>query len=504
MSSRFPSTKVLDYCYNPVRLVVDNSVVFVPCGKCDGCLLHKANEWSIRLGSEIEDNVLSIFFTLTYNNKYLPTMVQNDRDVYSNLELFWTSYHDRNIRFNGKEDVLREEIFEGLYMPYTFTGIRATNYKSDELYFPYSSKRDFQLYLKLIRKDLYEKFKEGFFCEVETEEDLRFRYYAISEYGETLLRPHVHAVILPRHPEVANYLCYQGLFKSWQMCDMSMFQQHCHFADSGCRGYITQYLTCNSRLPQVYKDHRIKPWRLSSKGSAIGYNGFDKEKVCQDFSIGIDEYCKVISRLDEQHILRYPKAFGTRLFPKCYEFRKKDFHGLYGLYSIYWRFKRYGEESACNRVFIDRFLSTANPADIQAVKACWKVCEMMHWHPHTYVYTLDMFYYKNAMSALRYWYRFQESTSDKYAIIKSYTNFSDYRQKFDSDTLEDNERLVFEWFLSSFGLDVYDIIWSDFDVFLSRVSSDYTGEVSDILTDMVKMPKFNEKFGISPNSDCNF
>lgn len=128
----------------------------------------------------------------------------------------------------------------------------------------------------------------------------------------------------------------------------------------------------------------------------------------------------------------------------------------------------------------------------------------MNWHPHTYVYTLDMFYYKNAMSALRYWYKFQESTSDKYAIIQSYTNFSDYRQKFDSDTLEENERLVFTWFLSSFGLDIYDIIWSDFDMFLSRVSSDYTGEVSDILTDMVKMPKFNEKFGLSPNSDCNF
>lgn len=264
MASRYPSTKVLDYCYNPVRLVVDNSVVYVPCGKCDGCVLHKANEWSMRLGAEIEDNIYSIFFTLTYSNKYLPTMVL-DSELSDPLQNFWTVNHNRNIRFNGKEDVLREEIYDGLYLPFGFVGITATNYVSDVPYFPYSSKRDFQLYLKLIRKDLYERFKEGFFQEVEKEEDLRFRYYAISEYGETLLRPHVHSVILPYHPEVANYLCYEGLFKSWQMCDRNMFQQYCHFADSGCRGYITQYLTCSSRLPSVYHERPIRPWRLSSK-----------------------------------------------------------------------------------------------------------------------------------------------------------------------------------------------------------------------------------------------
>lgn len=129
---------------------------------------------------------------------------------------------------------------------------------------------------------------------------------------------------------------------------------------------------------------------------------------------------------------------------------------------------------------------------------------MMHWHPHTYVYTLDMFYYKNAMSALRFWYQFQESQSDKYAIIKSYTNFADYRKKFDSNTLDSFEKVTFVSFLSGFGLDLFDIIWSDFDKYLNFVSDDYSCEVSDILTDMVKMPKFNEKFGLSPNSDCNF
>ena len=51
MASRYPETRVLDYCMSPVRLVVDNEVIYVPCGKCDGCRLHKANEWSMRLST---------------------------------------------------------------------------------------------------------------------------------------------------------------------------------------------------------------------------------------------------------------------------------------------------------------------------------------------------------------------------------------------------------------------------------------------------------------------
>ena len=108
MASRYPTSQVLDYCFNPLRIVHNNEVSYVPCGKCDGCLLHKANEWSMRLGSEIEDNELCIFFTLTYNNKYLPTfkflcLDKKKNGVESHL---FTCDHDRNIRFNGKEDVL--------------------------------------------------------------------------------------------------------------------------------------------------------------------------------------------------------------------------------------------------------------------------------------------------------------------------------------------------------------------------------------------------------------
>lgn len=45
----------------------------VPCGKCDGCRLDRANDWATRITNEFETwNNQGIFVTLTYNDKNLP------------------------------------------------------------------------------------------------------------------------------------------------------------------------------------------------------------------------------------------------------------------------------------------------------------------------------------------------------------------------------------------------------------------------------------------------
>lgn len=497
MASRYPSTKVLDYCYNPVRVVIDSDVCYVPCGKCDGCLLHKANSWSMRLGSEIEENRLALFFTLTYSNFYLPTFVYSHT---VGLNDVFTCHHDRNIRWNGKENVLRNEDFVDIPCNLGFQGIPATNYQSDVPYFSYSSKRDFQLYLKLLRKDLSEKYEQGFFSSGVKPEDLRFRYFGISEYGETLLRCHIHAVILPCNPEVANYFCYEGLYKSWKMCDKSMFAEHCHFADSGCRGYITQYLTMHSNLPSVYKEKCIRPWRLSSKGYAIGFNHFDEKEVFENIISGVDFYYKNISRLDERFILRYPSDFGNRLFPKCFEYRKKDFDGLYRLYAILWKYLRIPEWQRDSESCVNRLFKDFNSADVQAIKTCCKWCLKLDIHPYTYVYALDMYYYKKSMAALKIWYEWQQQQNDVYEIIKSYQNVFDYLGPIANGRSLRSKYNVFDCFCNGFGLTATDLLWLKRTDFLSTVNQDYTCEVSGILKDMVKMPKFNEKYGFSPNS----
>ena len=109
MASRYTQYNPVDYCFSPVHVVDSDSDkdIIVPCGKCDGCLLHKANEWSMRCGMEIENSPATIFGTLTYDNKYLPKLYP----VYgkNRLDTLWISDHSENVRFNSVKDVRRED-----------------------------------------------------------------------------------------------------------------------------------------------------------------------------------------------------------------------------------------------------------------------------------------------------------------------------------------------------------------------------------------------------------
>lgn len=273
MASRIPCTHVIDYCFHPIHVVDENKDLFVPCGKCDGCLLHRANEWSMRVGMECEATPFSIFCTLTYDNKYLPKLKVIKRvDDLSSSKYKASSYYvltsdnDLNIRFNGVEDVRRKEEFATKFFTCDVDDFKTIQNFPFKDFTCYSSKRDFQLYLKLLRKDLE---NVGI---IRKNESKCFRYFAVSEYGPTTFRAHIHFILFPKNEQIATYLIEYGLYKNWQMCHKDRFEGYTHFCDSGARGYLTQYLTQFSTIPPLYKDNKeLKPFRLSSKSPAIGY-----------------------------------------------------------------------------------------------------------------------------------------------------------------------------------------------------------------------------------------
>ena len=59
-------------CTNPIMVKGDGGYMMVPCGKCIGCKLDKAREWSVRIANEARMYSDSIFVTLTYDDKHLP------------------------------------------------------------------------------------------------------------------------------------------------------------------------------------------------------------------------------------------------------------------------------------------------------------------------------------------------------------------------------------------------------------------------------------------------
>lgn len=107
------------------------AAVELPCGKCIGCRLERARQWAVRLMHEAKEHELSAFVTLTYSPEKLPA----DRSV---------------------------------------------------------SVREFQLFMKRLRK------AAGHWEEADGEKKWvphPIRFFACGEYGESLSRPHYHAIL---------------------------------------------------------------------------------------------------------------------------------------------------------------------------------------------------------------------------------------------------------------------------------------------------------------------
>lgn len=516
MASRTPVSEHFDYCYHPVHVIDDNKDIIVPCGKCAGCLLHQANVWSMRVGCEIESTPNSIFFTLTYSNKYLPTFKFIPRGSFSQngaqVEYgIYTSHHDLNVRFNGKEDVLRSDDIEPIEsvrqdFPITNYSVylqsKGLSYKTGD-YISYLSKRDIQLWLKLIRKDLNDNFYGN------SREIKGFRYFIIGELGETLFRCHYHGVIFPSDAQQAAFILEHSLYKNWQMCVPSQFFPYAHFCDSGVRGYITQYLNSFVNVPKIYKENKgIGRLRLASKSPAIGFVLQNKAQIFEDVSAGIIEYTKTVKRVGSPFTLVYPKDFCASVFPKCYRFGTYDFSRLLNVYGSIWQAlcSRFGREyRKLTGITVDLLLSYfrafLHPLDYNAASRCYHICTELGFPPFHYLYCLDMYYYKRNMLTLKMWYEFQEKyISDPLLVIASYSTSFWF--------LKEQNPILLANFAEGFRLDVDYLLNADLKCFqndLHRIFKDfhscYVNEVSAISQDMVKLPKFKELINQSPISN---
>lgn len=125
-------------CLNPISIKTEDAFGVlvnqsVPCGKCIECLKDRQNSWKIRLTEEARDHLYVYFFTLTYNDSSVPTVVDEQ-----------TGEVVKHVR-----------------------------------------KSDVQLWLKRHRMAYVRKFNR----------DVDFKYFICSEYGPNTGRPHYHGIL---------------------------------------------------------------------------------------------------------------------------------------------------------------------------------------------------------------------------------------------------------------------------------------------------------------------
>lgn len=71
----------------------------VPCGKCLGCRISRAREWSLRLLHEMHYHSDSIFVTLTYDNENIPKNSSiNKRDLQNFIKTIRGLFYERDGR----------------------------------------------------------------------------------------------------------------------------------------------------------------------------------------------------------------------------------------------------------------------------------------------------------------------------------------------------------------------------------------------------------------------
>lgn len=79
------------------ELTKKENITYIPCGKCEGCRIDKANDWATRCIIESKNWAKNCFITLTYNNKNLP---KNRSLVKKDLQDFW-----KRLRHEQKEPI---------------------------------------------------------------------------------------------------------------------------------------------------------------------------------------------------------------------------------------------------------------------------------------------------------------------------------------------------------------------------------------------------------------
>lgn len=181
--------------------------ILVPCGKCEECIRSNAQDWRLRLEEEYENSLSAVFITLTYDDSCLSF----------------------------------ERVSDSFGSPHVIPAV---------------SKRDVQLFFKRLRKKLVSL---GHFDSL--------RYFLVSEYGPTTLRPHYHAIIfnLPlfsQNPYLQRVKASQLIEKEWNNGFVKVDP-----VTHGRISYVTKYISCVTYLPEWYP----KPFRLMSKGLGKSY-----------------------------------------------------------------------------------------------------------------------------------------------------------------------------------------------------------------------------------------
>jgi len=188
-----------------------------PCGQCLFCRINKKRDWISRLLLEAASHPINQFWTLTYEDERLPTVLAPGQP-----------------RLPSGSKISKLGVISSL--------VSVAN-QSGTLFKP-----DLQNFFKRYRKNYGE-----------------FRYYAVGEYGEKRGRPHYH--VLAFGVEASQ----ESLKETWK-------HGACHIGDveSASITYCVEYALKSEKSPALIDLRRLPEFAVMSTKPAIGSYAIDE------------------------------------------------------------------------------------------------------------------------------------------------------------------------------------------------------------------------------------
>ena len=303
-------------CEHPV--IVHNPYldkdISVPCGHCNTCLCHKAKSWIDRLELERHYSTYTIFFTLTYAEKYLPLLDLgwNDSDflpsklVHVKRDFSELTNNRNNKQLSDEYNTFEVSFVDTIYAEQSTQNIRRLHAGC----IPYCSVYDCQTFVKRLRSRCY---RLAYGTDKGLKDSQKIRYYISSEYGPTSLRPHYHGLFFFDDPRIASYI--SDVFTSCWLFGRIEFE----YVETTATSYVAQYVNSIGRLPRIYRETALRPFSLSSRRVPIGLRALTDESIKELFdsssclvslpnvSEGIKSYVPLWRSLEDRFYPKLPR-----------------------------------------------------------------------------------------------------------------------------------------------------------------------------------------------------
>lgn len=411
------SYKIFGGCISPKLIYNKNTheEMFVSCGECAACVNQAANKQAMRVKDEILSHRYAYFFTLTYNNEFLPRFeCISDKNGYPQFRpigrcefefdscpLNYVKSQDGWLRFG-----------DDTFLP-------PIQGEDGSLQYGVCCKRDVQNFMKRLRKLIDNDNNIN-------EDGKKIRYYISSEYGPQTFRPHYHGILFfddaYLSTKIAAYIVQawsvrvrvaggRNRFEVRPFADIQLTSSYIKKCDENTAFYVARYVAGNFDLPPILAERSSKPFHLSSKSPVIGSYHKDRREVLDAIAIGAyrqgrEVFNEKLGRFEHVDIPLNSDVCSS-LFRKCKGFSDLSSQEKLRVYSFYGRHREEWRES-CRVAFIEwKYKTRSFSVDITDFLQSNREWKYRNWIESNYksdYYSLEMDLPQNWYSSRLAWH----------------------------------------------------------------------------------------------------